>query len=117
MTDNSPARDGLSAVKIKTEQDPRQIMGQLDTWRQSLAPKLHLGGVSEENIHYVHLRALSYRIECILCRLMGRLLQGSEHSEWTEWAKQRQRLSMLELDAITMRVFASGALLNLPSTL
>lgn len=99
------------------QQDPRQLMHQLDTWRKSLAAKMHMDGDTGTNVYYLNIQAMSYRFECILCRLIRRSWQQSRHADWSEWAKQRLRSAILELDTIAMRVLASGTLQDFPVSL
>ncbi|RFU35528.1 hypothetical protein B7463_g802, partial [Scytalidium lignicola] len=104
----------LSIVTNKPQQDPRQIMHPLDAWRKSLAAKMHVGGNTGTDVYYLNIQAMSYRFECILCRLIRRCWQQSRHADWSEWAKQRLRSAILELDTIAMRVLASGTLQDFP---
>jgi hypothetical protein len=93
------------------------MMHPLDTWRKSLATKMHVGGNTGTDVYYLNIQALSYRFECILCRLIRRCWQQSQHTDWSEWAKQRLRSAILELDTIAMRVLASGTLQDFPMSL
>ncbi|KAE9369874.1 hypothetical protein N431DRAFT_345215 [Stipitochalara longipes BDJ] len=104
----------LSIVTNKPQQDPRQMMHPLDVWRKSLAAKMHVGGNTGTDVYYLNIQAMSYRFECILCRLIRRYCQQSQHADWSEWAKQRLRSAILELDTIAMRVLASGTLQDFP---
>ncbi|KAH8124073.1 fungal-specific transcription factor domain-containing protein [Trichoderma asperelloides] len=104
----------LSIVINKPHQDPRQMMHPLDTWRKSLANKMHVGGSIGTDVYYLNIQAMSYRFECILCRLIRRRLQQSQHADWSEWAKERLRSAILELDMISMRVLANGTLQDFP---
>ncbi|KAI9713834.1 MAG: hypothetical protein M1820_000564 [Bogoriella megaspora] len=104
----------LSTVTNKQQQDPRQIMHPLDAWRKSLAAKMHISGDTGTDVYYLNSQAMSYRFECVLCRLIRRYWQQSQHADWSEWAKQRLRSAVLELDTIAMRVLASGTLQHFP---
>ncbi|KAI1408883.1 fungal-specific transcription factor domain-containing protein [Hypoxylon sp. FL1857] len=104
----------LTILMNKPQQDPRQMMHPLDTWRKSLAAKMHVGGNTGTDIYYLYIQALSYRFECILCRLIQRRWQQSQHADWSEWVKQRLRSVILELDTIVMRVLTSGTLQDFP---
>ncbi|KEF63210.1 uncharacterized protein A1O9_01187 [Exophiala aquamarina CBS 119918] len=104
----------LSIVATKPQQDPRQMMHPLDAWRKSLAAKMHVGGNTGSDVYYLNIQAVSYRFEVVLCRLIRGHLQQSGHANWSEWAKQRLRSAILELDTITMRVLASGKLQDFP---
>ncbi|KAF2228834.1 hypothetical protein EV356DRAFT_537744 [Viridothelium virens] len=104
----------LSTVISKPQQDPRQMMHPLDAWRNSLAAKMHVGGNTGTDVYYLNAQAMSYRFECILCRLIRRCWQQSQHADWSDWAKQRLRSAILELDTIAMRVLTSGTLQDFP---
>jgi hypothetical protein len=90
------------------------MMHPLDAWRKSLAAKMHVGGNTGTDVQYLSLQAMSYRFECVLCRLIRRLWQQSQHPDWSEWAKQRLRSAILELDTIAMRVLLSGTFQEFP---
>ena len=89
-------------------------MHPLDAWRKSLASKMHVGDDTGTNVYYLNIQAMSYRFECILCRLLRRTWQRSGRADWSEWSKQRFRSAILELDTIAMRVLASGTLEEFP---
>ncbi|VUC35401.1 unnamed protein product [Clonostachys rosea] len=93
----------LSDVTSKPQQDPRQMMHPLDAWRKSLPAKMHVSGDTGTDIYYLNVQAMSYRFECVLCRLIRRVWQQSQNTGWNEWVKQRLRSSILELDTIAMR--------------
>jgi hypothetical protein len=93
------------------------MMHPLDAWRKSLASKLHVSGNTGTDVYYLNIQAMSYRFECILCRLIARTWQQSQNEEWSEWARQRLRSAILELDTIAMRVLASGTLQEFPMSL
>lgn len=117
MTNADSVGQCLSIVTNKPQQDPRQMMHPLDAWRKSLATKMLVGENTGTDVYYLHFQALSYRFECILCRLIRRCWQQSQHADWGEWAKQRLRSAILELDTITMRVLATGTLEDFPVSL
>ncbi|KAJ5579931.1 uncharacterized protein N7459_005916 [Penicillium hispanicum] len=104
----------LSNMTNKPPQDPRQMLQPLDTWRKCLATKMHVGGNIGTDVYYLTIQAMSYRFECILCRLMRRCWQQSQPADWSKWPKQRLRTAILELDTITKRVLASGNLQDFP---
>src|SRR4051812_23016297 len=93
------------------------MMHPLDEWRRSLASKVHVSESIGTDVYYLNIQALSYRFECILCRLIRRSWQQSQHADWSEWAKKRLRSAILELDTIAMRVLASGTLQDFPISL
>lgn len=105
----------LSTVINKPQQDPRRSMAPLDAWRKSLSAGLHVDGNAETDLYYLHLRALSYRYECILCRVVRR--QRARPADVIDWAKQRLRSAILELDTIVMRVLGCGTLHDFPISL
>ncbi|KAI0854743.1 fungal-specific transcription factor domain-containing protein [Xylaria cubensis] len=104
----------LSIVINKPQQDPCQMLHLLDAWRKSLTTRMHVDENNKNNIYYLNVQAMSYRFECILCRLVQRCCQQFRHADWSEWARQRLRTAMLELDTIVMRVLASGTLQDFP---
>ena len=116
MTNQSLVGQYLSIATNDTQQDPRQMLRSLDSWRKSLAAKLDVGENTGSDVYYLHIQAMSYRFECVLC-LIRRRWQQSEHTDWSEWAKQRFRSAILELDTIAMRVLASDTLLDFPIAL
>lgn len=89
----------------------------LDAWRKSLAVKMHVDGNIGADVYYLTMQAVSYRFECVLCRLIRRCWQQTQHADWSEWAKQRLQSAILELDTITKRVLASGTLQDFPISL
>jgi hypothetical protein len=93
------------------------MMHPLDAWRKSVAAKMHVGRNTGTDVYYLNIQAMSYRFECILCRLILRCWQQSRHADWNEWAKQRLRSAILELDTIAMRVLARGTLQDFPISL
>ncbi|KAK3369228.1 hypothetical protein B0T24DRAFT_658756 [Lasiosphaeria ovina] len=99
--------------------DPRQGTKLLDAWRMSLAEKLDFRGESPEaDIHYAELRALSYRFEATACRQIRRrcLHADAKNDGLAEWARQRLRSAIFELDSITGRMLANGTLHMFPTT-
>lgn len=109
------AGECLSTAINKPQQNPRNVLQPIDTWRKSLIARLHLDENAGNDLCYLHIQAMSYRFECIVCRLI--LRQRSRSAEGKEWAKQRLRTAILELDTIAMRVLASGTLQDFPISL
>lgn len=107
----------LADALNKPRHDPRQTLSRFDVWRRSLAAKLHVDADTETDVYYLNVEAMSYRFECILCRLMRRSFLQSRHEDWSDWTSQRLRSAVLELDAIAMRVLTSGILHDFPITL
>lgn len=89
----------------------------LDSWRKSLASKMHLDWNTGAEVCYLNMLAMSYRFECVLCRLIRRNWRQSQHADWDDWAEQRFHSAILELDAIAMRALASGTIQDFPITL
>ncbi|KAF2171706.1 hypothetical protein M409DRAFT_63319 [Zasmidium cellare ATCC 36951] len=106
------AGECLSTAINKPQQSPRNVLQPMDTWRKSLITRLHLDENAGNDLCYLHIQAMSYRFECIVCRLI--LRQRSRSADGKEWAKQRLRSAILELDTIAMRVLASGTLQDFP---
>ena len=117
MTNSCSVEQCLSIMANKPQQDPRQMIQPLDVWRKSLPAKMHVDGSTGTDVCYLDVQAISYRYECILCRLIQRNWQQSQHAEWSKWAEQRLRSAILELDTIVMRVLASGTLQDFPAPL
>lgn len=117
MTNSYSVGQCLTNITSKPQQDPRQTLHPLDAWRKTLAARMHVGGNIGADVYYLTIQAISYRFECILCRLIRRYSQQSHHTEWSEWAKHRLHSAILELDTIARRVLASGNLLDFPISL
>jgi hypothetical protein len=95
-------------------------MHPLDAWRKSLADKMHIGDNFSHgtDVYYLDVLATSYRFESILCRLLRRRRRWhSQHVDWSEWAKQRLRSAILELDTIAKRVLTNGNIQDFPMCL
>ena len=107
----------LDDTARQPQQDLRDLLDPLDAWRQSLADKMHVSSMTGTNVYYLHMQAMSYRYECILCRLLRRRWRQAGHPGRAEWARQRLHSAMLELDTIARRVLASGTLLEYPVSL
>jgi hypothetical protein len=89
-------------------------MRPLDEWRASLAARMHVDGSPGLNVYYLHAQALSYRFECMLCRMMRRRYRDSS---WVEWTDQRLRSAIVELNAIALRASVGGTLQEFPVSL
>jgi hypothetical protein len=109
-----PVRECLPVALGKSSTTCRDMMRPLDLWRASLATTMHVEGTTGSNICYLHAQALSYRFECMLCRMIRR---RSQPSDWVEWANQRLRSAIVELDTIALRVSASGTFHKFPVSL
>lgn len=107
----------LSTITNDQEKDPRKLIRLLDAWRMSLAEKMQIRDQSPDgDIYYAELRGSSYRFESIICRLIRRRWQ-SRNVERCEWAKQRLRSAIFELDAIAGRMLANGTIQEFPVSL
>ncbi|KAJ4215839.1 hypothetical protein NW759_009699 [Fusarium solani] len=106
----------LSTVKNGSHQDVRQLMRPLDAWRTSLAKKMGITDPFHDgDIYYPETLAISYRFEAIMCRLLRRCWR-SRNVSGSEWAKQRLRSAIFELDTIAKRVLANGTIQKFPIT-
>ncbi|CEJ91840.1 hypothetical protein VHEMI07528 [[Torrubiella] hemipterigena] len=101
----------LSLIKTKSPQDPRPSLNPLDAWRKSLAAKMHINNTAETDVYYLNMQAMSYRLECILFRVIR---HRWPNTEWSDWPTQRLRAAILELDTIAMRVLAKGTIRDFP---
>ncbi|CAH0023964.1 unnamed protein product [Clonostachys rhizophaga] len=92
-------------------QDPLTFMLPLEEWRMSLAERMGIRNQSYDGeAYYPEVMARSYLFECILCRHFRR----RQEVKWGDWAKQRLRSAIFELDAIVGRVLASGTIKKFP---
>lgn len=99
------------AVKLQ------QLMRPLDSWRTSLSTQLQLGNQSpNSSIHYLDLMGTSYRYEATLCRLIQRQLRCVDAPK-SNYAKQRLRSAMLELDGVTGKILANDMMKKVPISL
>lgn len=107
----------LSAIAQDPSSDLQQLMRPLDAWRMSLPAQLQIAnGSPNGDIYYIELQGTSYRYEATICRLLQRHLRGVDAAR-SDWAKQRLRSAMFELDAITGRMLANGMLAKVPISL
>ena len=70
----------------------------------------------DDDIYYAELRGTSYRFETMICRLIRHRWQPRD-TDRREWARQRLRSAMFELDAITRRMLEKGAIQEFPVSL
>lgn len=107
----------MSAIAQDPSSDLQQLMRPLDAWRMSLPAQLQIAnGSPNGDIYYIELQGTSYRYEATICRLLQRHLRGVDAAR-SDWAKQRLRSAMFELDAITGRMLANGMLAKVPISL
>lgn len=89
----------------------------LDKWRISLADKMQMQDPSPEgDIYHAELLGSSYRFESTICRLVRHSSQSREADRYN-WAKERLRAAVFELDAIARRVSANGTIQKFPVSL
>ncbi|CAH0053554.1 unnamed protein product [Clonostachys solani] len=101
----------LNTTSDVAGQDPLTFMLPLEEWRVSLAERMGIRNQSYgREAYYPEIMARSYLFECILCR---HLLRRQE-VKWGDWAKQRLRSAIFELDAIVGRVLANGTIKKFP---
>lgn len=104
----------MSDLTGNPQQDPQIMFQSLDAWRKSLPGMMHMGESFEADVYFLSIQAMSYRFECILCRLIRRRWERSQNPDWGDWAKKRLRSAIFELDTITKRVLSRGTLLCFP---
>ena len=81
---------------------------------------MHVDGdlAYDTSIYYLDVLALSYRFDSILCRLLTRCKRWTPlNIDWKEWAKQRLRFTIIELDSIAKRILINGIIQYLPPIL
>ncbi|RFU27849.1 hypothetical protein B7463_g8504, partial [Scytalidium lignicola] len=90
----------------------------ISQWRRSLPAELHTDSVGDwttDEIWILVLKAMSYRLECVLYRNLKELCAGEENS--SRRALQKQQDAMLELDAILDRVMLHDLVASCPLAL
>ncbi|KAF5979580.1 cutinase transcription factor 1 beta [Fusarium bulbicola] len=89
----------------------------LDAWRTSLAQRMQLmASFSDGEIYHLEALTTSYRFECIMCRLLRRGRWQMSDGGLREWAQQRFRSAIFELDTIVKRVMINNMIQKLPTT-
>ncbi|RBA10363.1 hypothetical protein FPRO05_04952 [Fusarium proliferatum] len=89
----------------------------LDAWRTSLPERMHLmASFAEGEIYHLEALTTSYRFECIMCRLLRRGRWQMSDGGLREWAQQRFRSAIFELDTIVKRVMINNMIQKLPTT-
>jgi hypothetical protein len=71
----------------------------------------------ESDIYLLEALTTSYRFECIMFRLLCRGRWKVRDTRVREWAQQRFRSAMLELDTIVKRVLVDNTIREMPTTL
>ncbi|KAF5672303.1 cutinase transcription factor 1 beta [Fusarium heterosporum] len=106
----------ISVITNGASQDLPNLIQPLDSWRMLLPGKMQLGNPPPESEIFV-LEALttSYRFECIMCRLLGRGRWNVQDANVHQWAQQRFRSAILELDTIVKRVLINNKIRQLPT--
>ncbi|KAI8713678.1 Zn(2)-C6 fungal-type domain-containing protein [Fusarium sp. LHS14.1] len=100
-----------------TTEDVRKLIQPLDSWRTSLPDKMRSASSStEDEIYHIEVLTTSYRFECILCRLLRRGRWQIRDSSLCEWAQQRFRSAIFELNTIVQRVMINNTIQKLPTT-
>ncbi|KAF5574293.1 cutinase transcription factor 1 beta [Fusarium pseudocircinatum] len=89
----------------------------LDAWRTSLPDRMHLlASFADGEIYHLEALTTSYRFECIMCRLLRRGRWQMSDGSLREWAQQRFRSAIFELDTIVKRVMINNTIQKLPTT-
>ncbi|KAF5550813.1 cutinase transcription factor 1 beta [Fusarium napiforme] len=89
----------------------------LDAWRTSLPERMHLmASFADSEIYHLEALTTSYRFECIMCRLLRRGRWQMSDGGLREWAQQRFRSAIFELDTIVKRVMINNTIQKLPTT-
>ncbi|KAF5587637.1 cutinase transcription factor 1 beta [Fusarium subglutinans] len=89
----------------------------LDAWRTSLAERMQLmASFSDGEIYHLEALTTSHRFECIMCRLLRRGRWQMSDGGLREWAQQRFRSAIFELDTIVKRVMINSMIQKLPTT-
>lgn len=90
----------------------------LDAWRTSLPDRMQLmASFADGEIYHLEALTTSYRFECIMCRLLRRGRWQMSDGGLREWAQQRFRSAIFELDTIVKRVMINNTIQKLPTTL
>lgn len=108
-------------ILLNIAKDPavnlQQLMRPLDSWRTSLSTQLQLGNQPpNSSMNYLDLMGTSYRYEATLCRLIQRQLRSVDAPK-SNYAKQRLRSAMLELDGIAGKILANDMMKKVPISL
>ncbi|KAF6526040.1 hypothetical protein HZS61_009084 [Fusarium oxysporum f. sp. conglutinans] len=89
----------------------------LDAWRTSLPDRMQLmASFADGEIYHLEALTTSYRFECIMCRLLRRGRWQMSDGGLREWAQQRFRSAIFELDTIVKRVMINNTIQKLPTT-
>ncbi|TXC08965.1 hypothetical protein FocTR4_00004477 [Fusarium oxysporum f. sp. cubense] len=89
----------------------------LDAWRTSLPDRMQLmASFADGEIYHLEALTTSYRFECIMCRLLRRGRWQMSDDGLREWAQQRFRSAIFELDTIVKRVMINNTIQKLPTT-
>ncbi|KAF4957113.1 hypothetical protein FGADI_3332 [Fusarium gaditjirri] len=89
----------------------------LDAWRTSLPDRIQLmAAFADGEIYHLEALTISYRFECIMCRWLRRGRWQMSDGGLREWAQQRFRSAIFELDTIVKRVMINNTIQKLPTT-
>ncbi|OAG37863.1 hypothetical protein AYO21_07969 [Fonsecaea monophora] len=94
-----------------SEEDCLRVGNALTSWRCALPVEFHLEGVGQwtaQNIWILLIIALSYRLECILCRALRQRYQSFNDHEKAQEAAQKQENALFEVDTVIERVLQNG---------
>ncbi|KIW78553.1 hypothetical protein Z517_08391 [Fonsecaea pedrosoi CBS 271.37] len=94
-----------------SEEDCLRVGNALTSWRCALPVEFHLQGVGQwtaQNIWILLIIALSYRLECILCRALRQRYQSFNDHEKAQEAAQKQENALFEVDTVIERVLQNG---------
>jgi hypothetical protein len=93
-------------------------MQPLDSWRRLLPERMQTAHSLQENdIFLLEALTTSYRFECITFRLLRRGRWKVRDTNVREWAQQRFRSALLELDTIVKRVLVDNTIREMPTNL
>ncbi|KAG5657357.1 hypothetical protein KAF25_005921 [Fusarium avenaceum] len=107
----------VSLITNESPKDLRTLIQPLDTWRKSLPERMQTAHSLQENdIYLLEALTISYRFECIMFRLLYRGRWKARDTNVRDWARQRFRSAMLELDTIVKRVLVDNTILEMPTT-
>ncbi|KAF4949248.1 hypothetical protein FSARC_13554 [Fusarium sarcochroum] len=105
----------IPLITTDPKRDPRELIQPLDTWRASLPDKMRSDHPFHDGEFYLlDVLTTSYRFECIMCRLLRRGRWQVRDVGIREWAQQRFRSAIFELDTISKRVLVNDTIHKLP---
>ncbi|KAL7769964.1 hypothetical protein ACKLNR_001348 [Fusarium oxysporum f. sp. zingiberi] len=106
----------VTSSTVSAEEIHKRILP-LDAWRTSLPDRMQLmASFADGEIYHLEALTTSYRFECIMCRLLRRGRWQMSDGGLREWAQQRFRSAIFELDTIVKRVMINNTIQKLPTT-